>query len=151
MLTKQDSTCATSCHQVESCIINHPIDKVWGCLKSFDFDKLFPSQVSAVKWTNGSAAEIGSTFEVTYHTKAVWTWRIVELSELRHVLAYELISTQPEIPFSSMLCVIRLLKVTSEGTTYVQWETDFPSDVNALVIQDTKYKKLDYFSDLKKL
>jgi hypothetical protein len=151
MLNKQESMNITSCHQVESCVVSHPIDKVWSGLKGFEFDKIFSSHVKCVKFTTGSASEIGSVFEVTYTEGAVWTFRIVELSEHRHVLTYELISCEPQIPFSSMLTTIRLLKVTADNTTYVQWETDYSNDVDSHIVQDSKYKKLDYFKDLKKL
>jgi hypothetical protein len=150
MLTKQESmNTVTSCHQVESTVLPYPVEKAWECLKSLDFPKLFPSHVKTVKFTNGSPAEVGSVFEVSYADGAVWTNRLLEVSEHRRVLTWELISASPEITFSSMLTTIRLLKVTSDNTTYLQWDTDYSNDVNSHIVQDGKFKKLECFKDLK--
>ena len=40
--------------------------------------------------------------------------------------------------------------VTDDNSTYVQWVTDFSNDADATVIFDQKYKKLEFFADMKK-
>jgi hypothetical protein len=141
----------TSCHQVESAVLPCPVSTAWEALKGFNFDKVLSTHVKGVKFTSGSPSEVGSLFEVHYADGSCWHYRIVEISESRRVLSYELISAEPEISFSSMLTVIRLYKVTEDNTTFVSWETDYSNDVNAHVVQDGKFKKLDYFKDLKNL
>ncbi len=140
----------TSCHQVESCVLEHPVGKVWDALKSFSVHKFLPSSVKHSKFTSGSSNEIGSTFEIEYKDGSVWTFRIVEISELRRTLRYELIGTVPEITFSSLVVTIKLSPVTETNATFLCWESDYSNDVNAHIVQDGKYKKLEYFKDLKK-
>jgi len=65
------------------------------------------------------------------------------------MISYELIAANPSIEFTSMITVIKLFKVTNGNHTFVSWETDFSNDVNTHIIQDQKFKKLDYFKDLK--
>ncbi len=140
----------TSCHQVESTVLNVPIGKAWDLLKTFQFHTFLPSSVKNVKFTSGSANEIGSVFSVEYMDGSLWTFRIVEISESKRSLAYELMTAEPEITFSSLQNTIRLYKVTADNSTFVQWESDYSNDVNTHVLQDGKYKKLDAFKDLQK-
>jgi hypothetical protein len=43
-----------------------------------------------------------------------------------------------------------LRHVTDDNTTYVEWTTDFSNDADATVITDQRYKKLEFFAELKK-
>jgi hypothetical protein len=150
MLGRSDSmNLVTSCHQVESTVLNVPIGKAWEALKTFKFNELYPSIVKSVKFNSGSANEIGSEFSVEYADGSTWTFRISEISEHRRLITYELVTAEPEISFSSLQNTITLFKVTSDNSTFVQWESDYSNDVNAHVIQDAKFKKLDAFKDLK--
>jgi hypothetical protein len=150
MISRSESmNYVTSCHQVESTVLTAQIEKVWEILKSFNFHKFLSTHVKNTKFTSGSAVEVGSVFEIEYADGSVWTFRIIELSELRHVIAYELISANPSIDFTSMVTFIKLLKVTDGNHTYVSWETDFSNDINSHIVQDQKFKKLEYFKELK--
>ncbi len=152
MLTKSESmNFVTSCHQVESCVLDIPVEKVWENFRSFRFDKLFPNHIKSVKFTSGSPNEVGSLFETEYADGSVWTKRIIEVSEVRRSLSWELISTNNDISFTSMMTTVRFHKVTEDNRTFVLWETDFSNDVNAHIVQDGKYKKLDYFKELRKI
>jgi hypothetical protein len=141
----------TSCHQVASVTLNAPVGKIWETLKTFDWAKFLPSHVKSTKFISGSPNEIGSTFEVEYVDGSVWQFRIVEISELNRSLSYELISANPQTSFTSMLNHVRLHKITFDDSTYVEWSTDFSNDVDSHVVQDNKFKKNDYFKDLRKL
>ena len=141
----------TSCHQVETCVLDINIDKVWDAFRSFEFDKMFPSHVKSVKFTSGGANEVGSVFDVEYADGSVWTNRIGEISDVKRVISWELISATPEIGFTSMMTTIRLHKVTEDNRTFLSWESDYSNDVNAHIVQDGKYKKLEYFKELRKL
>jgi hypothetical protein len=152
MLGKQESlNFITSCQQVESCVLKAPVDKVWCALREFKLEQLLSSHIKGVNFVNGNPNEVGSVFEVTYQDGSVWTSKIQEISDSRRAITWELISTNPEITFSSMWTTIRLFKVTEDNTTFLQWQTDYSNDVNSHITQDAKYKKLDYFNDLKKL
>ena len=43
-----------------------------------------------------------------------------------------------------------LRQVTDDNTTFVEWVTEFSNDADANVIGDQKYKKLEFFSEMKK-
>jgi hypothetical protein len=43
-----------------------------------------------------------------------------------------------------------LREITLDNTTYVEWITDFSNDADAGVIEDQRYKKLEFFSEMKK-
>lgn len=151
MLARSDSmNFVTSCHQVESTVLNVPLGNAWDLLKSFKFNEFFPTNVQAVKFTSGNAHEVGSLFQVSYVDGSTWTFRIIEISESRRALSYELVVAEPEISFSSLVNTIRLFKVTDDNSTFALWESFYSNDVNAHTIQDAKFKKLDCFKDLKK-
>lgn len=152
MLTKSESkNFVTSCHQVESCVLNVPIEKVWESFKTLDFSKLFPSVVKSVKFTQGNPNEVGSVFEVEYSDGSKWSNRLVELSELRRVISWELFGANYDMNFTSMLTIVRFHKVTEDNRTFVSWESDYSNDVDTNVVEDGKYKKLEYFKELRKL
>ena len=152
MLSRSESmNFVTSCHQVESCVLNAPLGIVWETLRTFDFHRYLPSSVKNVTFLSGSPNEVGSTFSVEYVDGSIWTYRVLEISELRRSLSYELIAAEPEITFTSLTVTLRLFRVTDNNSTYVSWESDYSNDVNTHVLQDAKFKKLDAFKDLKKI
>ena len=151
MLGRSDSmNFVTSCHQVESCVLDAPVGSVWEALRTLDFSKYTPASVKSTKFTSGSSNEVGSVFTVEYTDGSTWTFRVVEISESRRTLSYELLSAEPETTFSSLQVTLRLYKVTENDSTFVTWESDYSNDVNTHVLQDGKYKKLDAFKELKK-
>ena len=152
MLQKSESmNFVTSCHQTSSFVLAAPIGNVWDALKTFDWAKFLPSHVKKTKFVSGGPNEVGSQFEVEYVDGSVWNYRIVEVSELHRSFSYELISAVPQTSFSSMQNHLKLHKVTFDNTTFVEWSTDFSNDVDSHIIQDNKFKKIEYFKDLKKL
>jgi len=141
-----------ACSHTESCVIPTIRDRVWDAFIEFDLAKLFPSHVKSVKFTSGNAQQINSFFEVTYKDGSIWTYRITELSDAKKgVIAYELVSSSNPIDFTSMYQRIQIFPVTEDKTTFLVWETEYSNDVNSHIVLDGKYKKLDYFKDLKKL
>jgi hypothetical protein len=74
----------------------------------------------------------------------------LELSDIRRTVGYEVVATEPAHSVSSILGTIHLRPVTEDHTTYVEWTTDFSNDADANVISDQKYKKLEFFSEMKK-
>ncbi len=141
----------TSCHQVESCVLGSPIGVIWDAIKSLDFAKFLPSSVSSVKFVTGDCNDRGSVFSIEYLDCSEWTYRIVEISESRRTISYELIDAKPDITFSSLQVTIKLYQVTENNSTFLMWETDYSNDVNASIVQDGKFKKLDAFQDLRKI
>lgn len=149
--TTQSMNTLVACDQVESCVIPVPKELVWDQFLEFNLGKLFPSHVSSVKFTVGGPSQINSIFEITYLDKSIWTFRITELVDgKRSVIAYELVSANQPLQFSSMYQRIRISSVTEDKTTFLEWETEYSNDVNSHIILDGKFKKLEYFKDLKK-
>jgi hypothetical protein len=142
----------TACIQIESCVIKATKYEVWELLQEFDLAKLFPSHIKSMKFVKGGPREFNSFFEVTYKDQSVWTFRITEISQnSKSSIAFELVSTSTPIQVTSMWQRIQLNEVTEDNSTFLIWETEYSNDVNSHIIQDGKFKKLDYFKDLRKL
>eukprot|EP00347_Sterkiella_histriomuscorum_P018565 403345033 len=149
-LHRQGSVIPVSCHQSESTVIPVPVGKAWGFFKSFQLEKLVPNKISSTKFTSGSSGQIDSVVEIHYADGAKWELRLVEISELRHSVGYQVLSTEPSHQVTSIQGQILLKAVTDDNTTYVEWITDFSNDADATVISDQRYKKLEFFAELKK-
>lgn len=53
---------------------------------------------------------------------------------INHYITYSIITSKPELTYSSVLSTIRLYSVTSgeaEGSTYIEWTGNFSSDADA--------------------
>ncbi len=150
LLNKSESmNFVTSCHQTESCVIPACIGDVWEQIRAFNFSKLFPSYVKNVKFVDGNCNSVGSLFTFEYVDGSVWTFKLLEISESRRVISFDLISAEPEVGYSSMMTVFRFNRVTDTNETYFAWESDYANDVNAHAVQDAKFKKLEAFKDIK--
>lgn len=140
----------SSTHQFESTVVKAPIGKIWEDFRALKFDTLFPSTVTKTEFTEGKAGALGSVVKITYKDKSTWSYSVNELSDLNHHVSFELVEAEPKPTVSSIQHSIKLFRVTDDNSTYIRWETDFSNDADANVIQDSKFKKVDYFKDLKK-
>ncbi|KAJ1324889.1 SRPBCC family protein [Microdochium nivale] len=141
----------TSTSVVESAVIKAPLSAVWhhiklqnfsdfwSALKSSEFVKGASEDTDVVKWTFTDGTELEVKQE--------------EHSTINHYITYSIITSKPELTYSSVLSTIRLYSVTSgeaEGSTYIEWTGNFSSDADAGVIQDAKFKRRDALADLAK-
>ncbi|KAF7198021.1 hypothetical protein HII31_00735 [Pseudocercospora fuligena] len=139
----------TSTAVVESAVIKAPLAQVWheiklesfsnwwSAIKQSDFVKGASPDTDIVKWT----FKDGTVLEVKQE----------EHSSINHYITYSIISSQPELSYSSVLSTIRCYPVTSgenEGSTFVEWTGNFSSDADAGVIQDAKFKRREALADL---
>ena len=56
------------------------------------------------------------------------------LQTINHYITYSVITSSPELTYSSVLSTVRLFPVTSgehEGSTFVEWTGNFSSDADA--------------------
>lgn len=145
------STIPTSCTQTESTVLDAPIDKVWAKFRGFAFEGLAPGQVASTSYESGGEGQCGSIIKVVYNDadKTVWKLRIIEFSERKYTIAYELLSAEPAHNATSVQGEIKLLSVTTDQTTFVSWTTEFSNDADLVVISDQKYKKQEFFKDAK--
>ena len=149
-LARAGSSVPVSTHQVESTVLPVSIDKAWGVFKTLQLEKVVPQRVKATKFTSGGANQLDSVVTIEYVDGAKWELRINEISDTKHTLGYQVLSTEPAHQVTSIQGQITLKAVTDDGTTIVQWTTDFSNDADATVIFDQKYKKLEFFADMKK-
>ena len=141
----------TSTSVVESAVIKAPLSAVWhhiklqnfsdfwSALKSSEFVKGASDDTDVVKWTFTDGTELEVKQE--------------EHSTINHYITYSIITSKPELTYSSVLSTIRLYAVTSgeaEGSTYIEWTGNFSIDADAGVIQDAKFKRRDALADLAK-
>lgn len=96
-------------------------------------------------------AAVGSLRRVVYKDGAEFVFRVVELSDIQHLISYELIETDATVNVSSVLHSIQLSEVTDSGETFISWSTDFSGDCDQHTFSDAKYKKLDALRDMKRL
>ena len=61
-----------------------------------------------------------------------------------------MLATEPAHSCTSIQGYVQLRPVSDDNTTYVEWQTDFSNDADASIISDQKYKKLDFFAEMKK-
>lgn len=135
-------------HQYESALINSPVERVWGLVKVLAFEQLFPRWVTAVEWVSGGPGQVGGEARVTFQDGAIWTFNILEISDYRRRVVYDLISAEPETSMSACTNIITVHKETLNNRCFVVWETEFSNDATANVIADNKYKKIDGFNSM---
>ena len=150
METRTGSAIPVSTFQTESTVIPVPIDKAWHIFQAFALEKVVPTKIKATKFTTGAPSQVGATVQIDYADGAKWELRINEISEFHNTIGYEVISTEPAHTATSIGGRIKLRQVTDDNTTFVQWSTSFSNDADANVIADQKYKKQEFFCELKK-
>ena len=149
LLQRVKSMVPCSSTNTESCVISAKIDAVWAKIRYWKLDEVAPSIISGTEWTDGDAGRVDSTVKLSYVNGATWYWRVTELSERNHTIAYELIQAEPAISVSSIVGEISLSSVTDDDTTFMQWNTEYSNDVDADFIGDAKWKKRDMFAAIK--
>ena len=103
-----------SLYELESTILPVHIDKAWHILKHFRLEDIIPSYVKKSEFTSGQPGLIDSIVRVSFADGAVWEIRMVEFSEIRRSIAYEVLSTEPAHKASSIQGSIVLKPVTKE-------------------------------------
>ena len=138
-----------SATNTESTVLNAKIDDIWSKVRVWKLDDLAPNQVTRTEWTDGEAGRVDSVVKVTYTNGADWFLRVTELSERNHTCAYELVQAEPATSVSSIVGAISLEAVTDTDQTFLTWHTEYSNDVDMDFIVDAKWKKRDYFDDMK--
>ena len=100
---REKSTVPCITRQMESCILGKPIDDVWEHFGSFKLEELAPAIVKSTKFESGQSNQTGSVVKFEFVDGSSWKYRITEISEVRHTLAYEIIATEPASTVTSMM------------------------------------------------
>ncbi|KAJ1833500.1 hypothetical protein LPJ63_002701 [Coemansia sp. RSA 2711] len=136
-----------STSNTESRVIKAPVAKVWAALKKQDF--AFWSLVKSVE-LSASPCEVGGIRTTTFTDGTVQKHRLLELSDIGYSLTYEIIDSQPAVSTLSAQHTFKVIPITADDTSLVQWSSDFSSDNSLEVVMDAKYKKLDALEELSK-
>ena len=92
---------------------------------------------------------MGSTVAIYYVDDSCWCVRITEISDKYNRICCDLVSAEPNIKVSSIETEIQLESCTFDNCTCVFWTSEFSNDCDANTIQDSKFKKHDFFKDMK--
>ncbi|KXL45639.1 hypothetical protein M433DRAFT_142231 [Acidomyces richmondensis BFW] len=147
----QSSAIPTSTSTVESAVIRAPLSHVWHFIKLQEFSK-FWSAISKSEFVKG-ANEEADIVKWSFKDGTIMEVKQEEHSTINHYITYSVITSQPELTYTSVLSTIRCYPVTSgelEGCTFVEWSGNFSSDADAGVIQDAKFKRREALADLAK-
>ncbi|EGC39270.1 hypothetical protein DICPUDRAFT_96597 [Dictyostelium purpureum] len=120
----------------QSAEVKQNIEKVWKVLREFTFpEKVFSFIESCViEGSNDTPTSVGA----------------VQLSDYRHTLTYELISSEPATEVIAYITTIKLYRNSQTDSTLITWEADFSADVSSEVVQfESKAFALN-LSDLQK-
>jgi Ca2+-binding EF-hand superfamily protein len=95
-----------------------------------------------------SSSKVGGTRKIIYKDGTVQRFRLTELSDAQHSLTYEVVESQPEVKYMSAIHTVTLTRVSTLNQTLVELISDFSKDAGMDVIQDAKYKKVDFIRQL---
>jgi len=137
---------ATRVH--ESGAVDASIDKVWDILRPLDFSFL-PAVATSVVEGRQNPARVGGVRRVIYKDGTLQRIKLMELNDATHTLTYDVITSEPPVPYSSAIHTIRLRRVTFGGKTLVEFTSDFSNDASLSVIADAKWKRLEILSGLR--
>merc|ERR1712242_355104 len=101
--------------------------------------------------TDGDAGRVDSTVKISLSDGSVWFYKITEVGERNHKVAYELIMTEPAIDVSNFVGEFALSAVTDSKSTFLEWSTEYTNDVSADFISDIIWKKRDMFDAMKEV
>ena len=149
LLQRVKSVVPCSCTNTEATVLPAKISDVWAKIRYWKLEDIAPTVVAATEWTDGAAGRVDSTVKLTYTNGAIWYFRVTELSERNHTLAYELVAAEPATSVSSIVGEISLSAVTDDDTTFLSWATEYSNDVDAEFIGDARWKKRDMFAAMK--
>lgn len=136
---------------LESVVIKAPLSHVWHFIKLKDFSKFWSAleksevvtgasdETDVVKWTfkDGTVYEVKQEeHSVGCHSEMLETFPCTDKprQSINHMITYSVITSSPEVTYSSVLSTIRCHAVTAgpfANSTYVEWSANFSSDANA--------------------
>jgi len=138
---------ATRVH--ESAVLNFPIGKVWDIIRPFDFIYLPSVAVVKLEGKHSHNDTVGTERVIIYTDMTMQHVRLLELSDLRYVITWELFQSEPAAKAMSAVHTVRLRRVTDNNTTFVEWITDFSADATHEVIEDCRYKQRENFAAMR--
>jgi len=136
----------------QSCVIDAPIGKVWAILRPLDF--VYLPSVSSIELDSKSTEDtIGATRRIFYRALPgtqvpEQQIRLLELSDSRYEVSWELISSNQNLSFSSVNHTIRLRRVTESNKTFAEMTSDFSRDATSAAIEEARLKQMEHLNGL---
>lgn len=130
----------------ESAILDASVDAAWAAIRPLDF--AWSSEVS--NRSDGDPA-VGATRTVRRYDGVVETIRVLEISDIKQRVAYEVVSRVPAAGYTSARSTITLRRVTETDQTFIEWETAYGNDggtIPSTVVEGSSREKLQAFQDL---
>jgi hypothetical protein len=81
------------------------------------------------------------------HTKNLFSCHTSQ--DRNYTIAYEVLSSTPAMGYTAAEGEMDFRKVTDGDATFMTWTTMFSNDADLQVMQDQKYKKIEFFADFK--
>ncbi|KAK3242813.1 hypothetical protein CYMTET_47510 [Cymbomonas tetramitiformis] len=127
-----------------SAVITAPVIMVWNEVRHFTFPgKLIPDLVEVCAMEEGAATtQVGAVRQMTWKTGESQSHRLLALDDLEHKMSWEVERSSVPTEASAIISHIRLLKVTEDDFTFIEWTTEFSSDVEGDVV--TFYQKANH-------
>lgn len=134
----------------ESCVIPSALSKVWDILSPFDFKFLETLQSLQLAEGHATLTEVGSVCTATYTDGNYQTIRLTKLDKEQAELRYEVLEGKFQLPASTVSHKIKLHTITHSSQTFVEFTTDFSSDVSLKDYVDSKFEKRVFCGALKR-
>lgn len=151
-MLRTPSHLVTSTRVHESCVVPYAPSAVWGELRplSFRFWDLVASStlIDAADPRDPSVSFVGAVRELRFRDGSIWHIKVLEVSDIRRSVSYEVISADPPLNVMSAVHSMRVRSVTKTNHAFVEWVSDFSSDVTSEEVQDCRYKRLEAFDNL---
>jgi len=96
-----------------------------------------------------SKSDVGGERQVHYADGTVQTLKLLELSDASNRVTWELHASTPSINVLSVVHTIQLRRITSTKGTFIEFFSDYSADATQDVLQDSKFKKFDFFKALR--
>jgi len=131
-----------------SAVIAAPLDVVWCFVRNFTFPAtLLPDIIESVAMQEGAAStQVGGVRVMRWKSGEEQKHQLLALDDLEHRISWEISSSLVPIEASAYISHIRCMPVTANKSTYIEWATDFSSDVDGDVVcfrQKANQKNLD--------
>eukprot|EP01060_Flectonema_neradi_P001392 TRINITY_DN1083_c0_g1_i1.p1 TRINITY_DN1083_c0_g1~~TRINITY_DN1083_c0_g1_i1.p1 ORF type:complete len:139 (+),score=27.41 TRINITY_DN1083_c0_g1_i1:84-500(+) len=129
----------------ESCVIAAPCDKVWAAVRDLEF-----GWYSIVKSSKGDNGVVGGTRVISYADGTVQTVKVTGLDDTKMSVTWDLVESDPPAMYMSAMHTIHCRRITESNQTYLEWVSDYSMDSTQEVVQDSRFKHLDAFAELRK-
>jgi len=96
-----------------------------------------------------SPSRVGSVRRVSYRDGTVQLLKLSALNDSTRALTWDIYMSEPPVQYSSAVHTLRLRRVTVGNQTVIELLSDYSKDASLEVIEDSKYKKLEFIKALR--